>query len=49
MRVASPTTRFLETLHSATSCPFGMRSFGCIAVNVMNHLGDAVMKVFLVG
>ncbi|MGE0229765.1 MAG: site-specific DNA-methyltransferase [Dehalococcoidia bacterium] len=37
-----------ETLHSATSRPFAKPSTGRIAVKVINHLGDEVMKVFRV-
>ncbi|MDE0227029.1 MAG: site-specific DNA-methyltransferase [Gammaproteobacteria bacterium] len=35
-----------ETLHSDTSRPFPKPSTGRIAVKVINHLGDEVMKVF---
>ncbi len=35
-----------ETLHSDTSRPFGKPEGGRIAVKVINHLGDEVMKVF---
>ena len=35
-----------ETLHSDTSRPFDKPSSGRIAVKVINHLGDEVMKVF---
>jgi adenine-specific DNA-methyltransferase len=38
-----------ETLHSDTSRPFPKPSTGRIAVKVINHLGDEVMKVFRVG
>ena len=38
-----------ETLHSATSRPFDKPASGRIAVKVINHLGDEVMKVFRVG
>ena len=38
-----------ETLNSATSQPFDKPSTGQIAVKVINHLGDEVMKVFDVG
>ena len=38
-----------ETLHSATSRPFEKPASGRIAVKVINHLGDEVMKVFRVG
>ncbi len=38
-----------ETLHSDTSRPFPSPSSGRIAVKVINHLGDEVMKVFRVG
>lgn len=37
-----------ETLHSDTSRPFDKPSNGRIAVKVINHLGDEVMKVFRV-
>ena len=37
------------TLHSATSRPFTRSWSGRIAVKVINHLGDEVMKVFRVG
>ena len=37
-----------ETLHSDTSRPFDKPQSGRIAVKVINHLGDEVMKVFLV-
>ena len=37
------------TLHSATSRPFPRPEQGRIAVKVINHLGDEVMKVFRVG
>ena len=36
------------TLNSATSHPFPRPSTGAIAVKVINHLGDEVMKVFRV-
>jgi adenine-specific DNA-methyltransferase len=36
------------TLHSDTSRPFAKPKFGRIAVKVINHLGDEVMKVFRV-
>jgi adenine-specific DNA-methyltransferase len=36
------------TLHSDTSRPFGKPKSGRIAVKVINHLGDEVMKVFKV-
>ncbi len=35
-----------ETLHSDTSRPFEKPKSGRIAVKVINHLGDEVMKVF---
>lgn len=35
-----------STLHSATSRPFPKPASGRIAVKVINHLGDEVMKVF---
>jgi adenine-specific DNA-methyltransferase len=35
-----------ETLHSDTSRPFDKPNSGRIAVKVINHLGDEVMKVF---
>jgi adenine-specific DNA-methyltransferase len=37
------------TLHSDTSRPFDKPTKGRIAVKVINHLGDEVMKVFKVG
>ena len=37
-----------ETLHSDTSRPFDKPTKGRIAVKVINHLGDEVMKVFKV-
>lgn len=37
------------TLHSDTSRPFPKPTSGRIAVKVINHLGDEVMKVFRVG
>lgn len=37
------------TLHSDTSRPFVKPASGRIAVKVINHLGDEVMKVFRVG
>ena len=37
-----------ETLHSDTSRPFDRPNSGRIAVKVINHLGDEVMKVFRV-
>ena len=37
-----------ETLHSDTSRPFDKPASGRIAVKVINHLGDEVMKVFKV-
>ena len=37
-----------ETLHSDTSRPFDKPVSGRIAVKVINHLGDEVMKVFRV-
>ena len=37
-----------ETLHSDTSRPFPKSTSGRIAVKVINHLGDEVMKVFRV-
>jgi adenine-specific DNA-methyltransferase len=37
-----------ETLHSDTSRPFDKPKSGKIAVKVINHLGDEVMKVFKV-
>ena len=36
------------TLHSDTSRPFEKPRSGRIAVKVINHLGDEVMKVFRV-
>jgi adenine-specific DNA-methyltransferase len=38
-----------ESLHSATSRPFDKPKSGRIAVKVINHLGNEVMKVFRVG
>ena len=38
-----------ETLHGALSRPFDRPASGRIAVKVINHLGDEVMKVFKVG
>jgi len=38
-----------ESLYSDTSRPFARPSTGRIAVKVINHLGDEVMKVFAVG
>ena len=35
-----------ETLHSDTSRPFDKPESGRIAVKVINHLGDEVMKVY---
>ena len=37
-----------ESLNSDTSRPFGKPVSGRIAVKVINHLGDEVMKVFRV-
>ena len=37
-----------ETLHSDISRPFAKPESGRIAVKVINHLGDEVMKVFSV-
>jgi adenine-specific DNA-methyltransferase len=37
-----------ESLHSDVSRPFAKPSTGRIAVKVINHLGDEVMKVFTV-
>jgi adenine-specific DNA-methyltransferase len=37
-----------ETLHSDISRPFDKPQSGRIAVKVINHLGDEVMKVFRV-
>jgi adenine-specific DNA-methyltransferase len=37
-----------ESLHSAVSRPFDKPASGRIAVKVINHLGDEVMKVFRV-
>jgi adenine-specific DNA-methyltransferase len=34
------------TLNSDISCPFDKPKSGRIAVKVINHLGDEVMKVF---
>jgi adenine-specific DNA-methyltransferase len=38
-----------STLHSAVSRPFRKPTTGRIAVKVINHLGDEVMKVFPIG
>ena len=38
--------RHRESLHSDTSRPFDRPGTGRIAVKVINHLGDEVMKVF---
>jgi len=38
-----------ETLYSDVSRPFDKPKSGRIAVKVINHLGDEVMKVFGVG
>jgi adenine-specific DNA-methyltransferase len=38
-----------ESLHSDVSRPFPKPKTGRIAVKVINHLGDEVMKVFGVG
>jgi adenine-specific DNA-methyltransferase len=38
-----------DSLHSDTSRPFDKPESGRIAVKVINHLGDEVMKVFRVG
>lgn len=35
-----------QSLHSAVSRPFDKPESGRIAVKVINHLGDEVMKVF---
>ena len=37
-----------DTLHSDTSRPFDKPQSGRIAVKVINHLGDEVMKVYRV-
>ena len=37
------------TLNSATSRPFPKPESGRIAVKVINHLGDEIMKLFRVG
>ena len=37
------------TLNSETSHPFDKPTSGRIAVKVINHLGDELMKVFKVG
>jgi adenine-specific DNA-methyltransferase len=37
-----------ESLHSDVSRPFARPDTGRIAVKVINHLGDEVMKVFTV-
>ncbi|MEW6404824.1 MAG: site-specific DNA-methyltransferase, partial [Chloroflexota bacterium] len=38
-----------DSLHSDTSRPFAKPTSGRIAVKVINHLGDEVMKIFKVG
>jgi len=38
-----------STLHSDTSRPFDKPKLGRIAVKVINHLGNEVMKVFRLG
>ena len=38
-----------ESLNSDVSVPFTKPSTGRIAVKVINHLGDEVMKVYRVG
>ena len=38
-----------ESLHSDTSRPFSKPESGRIAVKVINHLGDEVLKVFRIG
>ena len=38
-----------DSLHSDTSRPFRKPTSGRIAVKVINHLGDEVMKVFAIG
>jgi len=38
-----------ESLNSDTSVPFAKPSTGRIAVKVINHLGDEVMKMYRVG
>ena len=38
-----------ESLHSDLSRPFDKPSSGRIAVKVINHLGDEVLKIFKVG
>ncbi|MCE2403978.1 MAG: hypothetical protein J4F43_02350 [Dehalococcoidia bacterium] len=37
------------TLNSATSRPFPKHKSGRIAVKIIHHLGDEMMKVFRVG
>ena len=37
-----------ESIHSAVSRPLDKPESGLIAVKVINHLGDEVMKVFKV-
>ena len=37
-----------ESIHSDISRPFPVPSTGRIAVKIINHLGDEVMKVFWV-
>jgi adenine-specific DNA-methyltransferase len=38
-----------STLNSDTSRPFSKPKSGRIAIKVINHLGDEVMKVFSIG
>jgi type III restriction enzyme len=47
-RVRVPLRQAWTSLHSAVSRPFPKPSTGRIAVKVINHLGDEVMKVFTV-
>ena len=48
--VARPRIEFrpVSVLHCDTSRPFAKPASGRIAVKVINHLGDEVMKVFRV-
>ncbi len=48
--VARPRIEFrpVSVFHSDTSRPFPKPASGRIAVKVINHLGDEVMKVFRV-
>ncbi len=48
MLVAEINKEAWDTLNSDTSRPFDKPASGRIAVKVINHLGDEVMKVFRV-